>query len=151
MVSSLLLSQAVHHVSTVHTHMLAVAHVQGRCGNPQPGTKRRCPELPPSLSHRYMISSGFPATEYIDSAVRHVLLRQGVLGIKVRREPSLPPSLSHPEEAVCSAAALDNAAPRLKAAARWGLGVKWSGCRRSWNVGCRRSAGQPPAPLGNRR
>jgi len=32
----------------------------------------------------YMISSGFPATEYIDSAVRHVLLRQGVLGIKVK-------------------------------------------------------------------
>jgi hypothetical protein len=41
-----------------------------------------------------MISSGFPATEYIDSAVRHVLLRQGVLGIKVRREPSLPLSLT---------------------------------------------------------
>ena len=32
----------------------------------------------------YMISSGQPAIVYIDSAVRHVLLRQGVLGIKVR-------------------------------------------------------------------
>ncbi|KAB1218372.1 40S ribosomal protein S3-1 [Morella rubra] len=32
----------------------------------------------------YMISSGQPVNEYIDSAVRHVLLRQGVLGIKVR-------------------------------------------------------------------
>ncbi|KAJ8566035.1 hypothetical protein K7X08_030512 [Anisodus acutangulus] len=31
-----------------------------------------------------MISSGQPVNEYIDSAVRHVLLRQGVLGIKVR-------------------------------------------------------------------
>lgn len=31
----------------------------------------------------YMISSGQPAIVYIDSAVRHVLLRQGVLGIKV--------------------------------------------------------------------
>ncbi|KAL6285408.1 hypothetical protein ACE6H2_009798 [Prunus campanulata] len=32
----------------------------------------------------YMISSGQPVNEYIESAVRHVLLRQGVLGIKVK-------------------------------------------------------------------
>jgi len=32
----------------------------------------------------YMISSGAPKKEYIDSAVRHVMLRQGVLGIKVK-------------------------------------------------------------------
>ncbi|KAG6586486.1 40S ribosomal protein S3-1, partial [Cucurbita argyrosperma subsp. sororia] len=32
----------------------------------------------------YMISSGQPVRDYIDSAVRHVLLRQGVLGIKVK-------------------------------------------------------------------
>jgi ribosomal protein uS3 len=32
----------------------------------------------------YMVSSGFPALQYIDGAVRHVLLRQGVLGIKVK-------------------------------------------------------------------
>eukprot|EP00798_Chlamydomonas_sp_ICE-L_P014391 gene14391-20393_t len=32
----------------------------------------------------YMVSSGQPAVEYIDAAVRHVLLRQGVLGIKVK-------------------------------------------------------------------
>lgn len=32
----------------------------------------------------YMISSGAPKRDYIDSAVRHVLLRQGVLGIKVK-------------------------------------------------------------------
>lgn len=31
----------------------------------------------------YMISSGNPTREYIDSAIRHVMLRQGVLGIKV--------------------------------------------------------------------
>jgi len=31
----------------------------------------------------YMVSSGHPTRVYIDSAVRHVLLRQGVLGIKV--------------------------------------------------------------------
>lgn len=31
----------------------------------------------------YMISSGQPVNEFIDSAVRHVLLRQGCLGIKV--------------------------------------------------------------------
>ncbi len=31
----------------------------------------------------YMVSSGHPAKVYIDAAVRHVLLRQGVLGIKV--------------------------------------------------------------------
>ena len=33
----------------------------------------------------YMISSGQPVNDYIDAAVRHVMLRQGVLGIKVRR------------------------------------------------------------------
>ncbi|KAF3551056.1 hypothetical protein DY000_02001671 [Brassica cretica] len=32
----------------------------------------------------YMVSSGQPTKDYIDSAVRHVLLRQGVLGIKVK-------------------------------------------------------------------
>ncbi|KAL7167817.1 hypothetical protein ACSBR2_038298 [Camellia fascicularis] len=32
----------------------------------------------------FMISSGQPVNEYIDSAVRHVLLKQGVLGIKVK-------------------------------------------------------------------
>ncbi|KAL1532611.1 40S ribosomal protein S3-3 [Salvia divinorum] len=32
----------------------------------------------------YMISSGQPVKEYIDAAVRHVLLRQGVLGMKVK-------------------------------------------------------------------
>lgn len=32
----------------------------------------------------YMISSGNPTKEFIDAAVRHVLLRQGVLGIKVK-------------------------------------------------------------------
>ena len=32
----------------------------------------------------YMLSAGDPVREYVDSAVRHVLLRQGVLGIKVR-------------------------------------------------------------------
>ena len=30
-----------------------------------------------------MIASGHPAVEYIDGCVRHVMLRQGVLGIKV--------------------------------------------------------------------
>ena len=32
----------------------------------------------------YMIASGQPVHDFIDSAVRHVLLRQGVLGIKVK-------------------------------------------------------------------
>jgi hypothetical protein len=40
----------------------------------------------------YMISSGFPVNEYIDGAVRHVMLRQGVLGIKV-----IPPLSTFPE------------------------------------------------------
>lgn len=31
----------------------------------------------------YMISSGHPVKQYVDTAYRHVLLRQGVLGIKV--------------------------------------------------------------------
>jgi small subunit ribosomal protein S3e len=31
-----------------------------------------------------MIHSGYPVREYVDTAVRHVLLRQGVLGIKVK-------------------------------------------------------------------
>jgi ribosomal protein uS3 len=32
----------------------------------------------------YMVSSGDPTRVYLDTSVRHVLLRQGVLGIKVR-------------------------------------------------------------------
>merc|ERR1712000_440282 len=32
----------------------------------------------------YMISSGHPKTEYVEYAVRHVLMRQGVLGVKVK-------------------------------------------------------------------
>ena len=32
----------------------------------------------------YMVHSGQPARDFIDQAVRHVLLRQGVLGIKVK-------------------------------------------------------------------
>lgn len=32
----------------------------------------------------YMIATGFPAREYIDTATRSVLMRQGVLGIKVK-------------------------------------------------------------------
>lgn len=32
----------------------------------------------------FMVSSGEPVRQYIDSAVRHVMLRQGVLGIKVK-------------------------------------------------------------------
>jgi len=32
----------------------------------------------------FMIHSGQPAREFVDEAVRHVLLRQGVLGIKVK-------------------------------------------------------------------
>lgn len=31
----------------------------------------------------YMVSSGDPVRQYLDSATRHVMLRQGVLGIKV--------------------------------------------------------------------
>merc|ERR1712134_243440 len=31
-----------------------------------------------------MIHSGYPVREYVDTAVRHVLLRQGVLGVKVK-------------------------------------------------------------------
>jgi len=40
----------------------------------------------------YMVSSGNPVTEYIDGAVRHVLLRQGVLGIKVKIMKEWDPS-----------------------------------------------------------
>merc|ERR1712010_107097 len=35
------------------------------------------------FSDGYMIKAGIPCRNFIDSAVRHVLLRQGVLGIKV--------------------------------------------------------------------
>eukprot|EP00958_Prasinococcus_capsulatus_P018325 scaffold2134_cov384-Prasinococcus_capsulatus_cf.AAC.18 len=37
----------------------------------------------------YMISSGSPVREYIDTSVRYVLLRQGMLGLKVRRRAVL--------------------------------------------------------------
>jgi ribosomal protein S3 len=33
-----------------------------------------------------MIHTGHPVTEYVDTAVRHVLLRQGVIGLKARIE-----------------------------------------------------------------
>merc|ERR1712023_34393 len=36
------------------------------------------------FSDGYMIAAGFPKRNFIDSAVRHVLLRQGYLGIKVK-------------------------------------------------------------------
>jgi len=32
----------------------------------------------------YMVKSGHAVTEYVDSAVRHILLKQGVLGIRVK-------------------------------------------------------------------
>lgn len=32
----------------------------------------------------FMIHSGQPAVDFVDYAVRHVMLRQGVLGIKVK-------------------------------------------------------------------
>ncbi len=32
----------------------------------------------------FMVHSGQPARDFVDSAVRHVLLKQGVLGIKVK-------------------------------------------------------------------
>ena len=34
-----------------------------------------------------MIHSGDPVNDYVDQACRHVLLRQGVLGIKVYNRP----------------------------------------------------------------
>ena len=37
-----------------------------------------------SFKDGFMIHSGQPAKDFIDSATRHVLLRQGVLGIKVK-------------------------------------------------------------------
>ncbi|KAI3796997.1 hypothetical protein L1987_39685 [Smallanthus sonchifolius] len=36
------------------------------------------------FKYGYMVSSGQPVKEYIDSTVRHVLLRQGVLGIEIK-------------------------------------------------------------------
>lgn len=32
----------------------------------------------------FMIHSGQPIRDYVDTAIRHVMLRQGVLGIKVK-------------------------------------------------------------------
>jgi small subunit ribosomal protein S3e len=40
----------------------------------------------------FMIHSGQPAKDYIDYAVRHVLLRQGVLGVKVKIMQEWDPS-----------------------------------------------------------
>jgi ribosomal protein uS3 len=31
----------------------------------------------------YMVKTGFAYTEYVDTAVRHVMMRQGILGVKV--------------------------------------------------------------------
>ena len=44
-----------------------------------------------------MLVSGRPRHEYVDQAVRHVLLRQGVLGIKVKiMKPHDPTGKSGP-------------------------------------------------------
>ena len=32
----------------------------------------------------YMISTGDPKKDYIDSAVRHVIFKQGIMGVKVK-------------------------------------------------------------------
>merc|ERR1719339_171514 len=46
-----------------------------------------------------MIHSGDPVNDYVDSACRHVLLRQGVLGIKVKiMLPSAPPGKTGPKK-----------------------------------------------------
>lgn len=42
----------------------------------------------------FMIHSGQPAIEFVDFAVRHVLLKQGVLGIKVKMYESFDISCS---------------------------------------------------------
>jgi len=48
-----------------------------------------------------MIHSGQPAKDFIDSATRHVLLRQGVLGIKVKiMRGSDPEGKSGPQKAL---------------------------------------------------
>lgn len=49
----------------------------------------------------FMIHSGQPAKDFIDSATRHVLLRQGVLGIKVKiMRGSDPEGKSGPQKAL---------------------------------------------------
>merc|ERR1712059_245313 len=47
----------------------------------------------------FIIHSGQPAKDFIDSATRHVLLRQGVLGIKVKRG-SDPEGKSGPQKSL---------------------------------------------------
>ncbi|CAJ0903637.1 7196_t:CDS:2 [Entrophospora sp. SA101] len=46
----------------------------------------------------FMIHSGQPIRDYVDTAVRHVMLRQGVLGIKVKimKEPKDEPIITQP-------------------------------------------------------
>lgn len=47
----------------------------------------------------FMIHSGQPAVDFVDSAVRHVLLKQGVLGIKVKMYVDFPRNINsyHPD------------------------------------------------------
>lgn len=47
----------------------------------------------------FMIHSGQPSTDFIDTATRHVMLRQGVLGIKVKimRDPASNGKLGEPK------------------------------------------------------
>merc|ERR1712210_242988 len=54
----------------------------------------------------YLISTGEPKKHYIDEAVRHVLMRQGVLGIKVKimlahdPEGKMGPKISLPDNVI---------------------------------------------------
>lgn len=54
-----------------------------------------------------MIHSGQPAKDFIDSATRHVLLRQGVLGIKVKiMRGSDPEGKSGPQKSLPDAVSI---------------------------------------------
>ncbi|KAI2788770.1 40S ribosomal protein S3 [Penicillium oxalicum] len=56
----------------------------GRCEVVVSGKLRAARAKSMKFTDGFMIHSGQPAKEFIDSATRHVLLRQGVLGIKVK-------------------------------------------------------------------
>ncbi|MCO5610065.1 hypothetical protein L7F22_064300 [Adiantum nelumboides] len=54
--------------------------MRGRCL----GQASRCSCKVDEVHRRFMIHSGQPVRDFVDEAVRHVLMKQGVLGIKVK-------------------------------------------------------------------
>merc|ERR1711890_192851 len=75
---------AIAQCESLRYKLLAGAPVRKACYGVVSGKLRGQRAKSMKFTDGFMIHSGYPIQEYIDMAVRHVYLRQGVLGIKVK-------------------------------------------------------------------